>query len=379
MASSNTVTRDSVSSSAFSRTRDAISTQVPTTESPATAVTTDNIKVTRSTVGGDQNNAPERTTNNSDSALSNDWSHLVIIVIILSGTVAIIVVVLILALCFVVNKYNKYKNNINSDEARAGSGVVSEINLADLLKEKDGVKMNANSINEKKIGIKRIKSNSGVSDRVDHVPGILKGLFDDLNIEGQPANPNNVELNLDGDDDNDSDEDEDELLYVNNNNDTDESKCVETLTMEAVEGDGNGTNVTKKLKSINDELLHRDNKLGSVGKNISKAVNVVVKRDPKNTGGPNEKNYLQWNQRDVLIWIKMHLVNNGIDHNIIKSFLTQLSKKCVTGVVIGKMKQEPLLMNELKLQFIDDCYWGVWVIIQSAIASIDDDKKKYTD
>ena len=62
------------------------------------------------------------------------------------------------------------------------------------------------------------------------------------------------------------------------------------------------------------------------------------------------------NGKDVLLWMKMNLIENGIDHNVIKTFLTQFSKQCVTGVIIDKLTNDPELMNELKKKFKDDCY-----------------------
>ena len=86
------------------------------------------------------------------------------------------------------------------------------------------------------------------------------------------------------------------------------------------------------------------------------------------------KETVKWSKRDVLVWMKMHLVENNIDHHIIKSFLTEFSKKHITGVTIEKFKSDKNAMKKLKMEFSkQNQAFGICLsVVETAIGSIDD-------
>ena len=74
--------------------------------------------------------------------------------------------------------------------------------------------------------------------------------------------------------------------------------------------------------------------------------------NPKST--PNEldcANCHMWTQKEMLIWIKTDLVDNGLDAKVIKSFLVEFDGKHITGAMLKQFKNIENWIDALQLQF----------------------------
>ena len=84
-----------------------------------------------------------------------------------------------------------------------------------------------------------------------------------------------------------------------------------------------------------------------------------------------EEKYQDWTQKEVLIWLKMILLNNGMEKNMIKSFLIEFSQKCVSGVVLKHLKSNEKLIDSMMTQFSQkNQAFGIWLVIKSAILAL---------
>ena len=59
----------------------------------------------------------------------------------------------------------------------------------------------------------------------------------------------------------------------------------------------------------------------------------------------DELNYRQWSQKEVMMWTKVNLTNNGIDNKKIQSFLKEWKKLYVTGAILNTLKNDDDALN----------------------------------
>ena len=115
--------------------------------------------------------------------------------------------------------------------------------------------------------------------------------------------------------------------------------------------DNNGANIGKRKSKTRKEILD----------------SIII---------PLEENYDKWEQKDVLIWIKYILLKNGINNKIIKRFLIEFSKKCITGSMLKQFKNNETLIDSLIKQFsIDNQAFGIWLVLRASILGIGDQKE----
>ena len=91
--------------------------------------------------------------------------------------------------------------------------------------------------------------------------------------------------------------------------------------------------------------------------------------------GINNKDISKWNERDVIIWLKKNLLNNGFNKQIILSFLEEFQAKYITGKLLLQLKNQPNLIDELKKEFSQQNQaFGIWMVIRTEIQSLDQNK-----
>ena len=89
--------------------------------------------------------------------------------------------------------------------------------------------------------------------------------------------------------------------------------------------------------------------------------------------GIDRSKYDTWSQKEVLIWLKMSLVENGIDNEIIKSFLKEFSRKYVTGAMLVRFQKDEKLLDSLQEQFsARNQAFGLWMVVKTALKGIDE-------
>ena len=91
--------------------------------------------------------------------------------------------------------------------------------------------------------------------------------------------------------------------------------------------------------------------------------------------GLDESRYQQWSKKDVLIWLKENLMNNGLNEKETKSFLKEFSKHRITGGTLFAIKNRDKngqMINQIKREFShENQALGIWIVIQTCIDNID--------
>ena len=86
----------------------------------------------------------------------------------------------------------------------------------------------------------------------------------------------------------------------------------------------------------------------------------------------NTSNYQDWNQKQVVNWLRNILTSNNFDKKTIDKFLNEFSTKQVTGKTLMKFKQDEKLMDKFESTFSNENRaFGIWLEIKSAISYID--------
>ena len=87
--------------------------------------------------------------------------------------------------------------------------------------------------------------------------------------------------------------------------------------------------------------------------------------------GIDESNYKEWSQKEVMIWIKVNLSNNGIDDKQIKSFLKEWKKRYITGAMLDTLKNEPEMLNLLITKCDEkEAPFGIWLVMKIIIQNL---------
>ena len=107
----------------------------------------------------------------------------------------------------------------------------------------------------------------------------------------------------------------------------------------------------------------------------SHSVNVAhaiggTKDDPLKIGW-GDSNYQKWTQKQVILWIKDILLQNGLSNQMIVTFLKELSKKRVNGEVLDTFVQDQMLVGHFVGQFsLENQTDSIWNPIKSAMGQI---------
>ena len=149
-----------------------------------------------------------------------------------------------------------------------------------------------------------------------------------------------------------------------------------------------GDVVEKKVEgAVADRLVSVD------GVNVNSDINdddllnekPITKGQVKITGGGgpgseimniDESNYEKWTKKEVIMWVKENLINNGMTSDETKSFLKEFSKKGISGPVLKQLKfnldnGDSKLMNQLKSEFSHkNQTFGIWVVLQTCIKNV---------
>ena len=144
----------------------------------------------------------------------------------------------------------------------------------------------------------------------------------------------------------------------------------------------------KRAATMDNVGMGKENELGLVGLedgdgNSNKAHNDNEDGNghgvtPGNTleTGLDENKYQQWTKKEVLIWLKANLLNNGLTVKEAKSFLKEFSSKRITGgtLYIFKNNDEKRFnesINQLKSEFsYENQAFGIWIVIKASIENL---------
>ena len=104
-------------------------------------------------------------------------------------------------------------------------------------------------------------------------------------------------------------------------------------------------------------------------------------------------NYQYWEEKQVLLWIKINLLKNGYKSSVIDPFLNKLKGNNINGVSLTQFKNNQMLFdNFVQLKFVNDNgnennennennndeMQGIWTVVRTAILSLpsqSDDKQ----
>ena len=87
--------------------------------------------------------------------------------------------------------------------------------------------------------------------------------------------------------------------------------------------------------------------------NIDNGNNSNIHNNNKEYGNKilmDESNFQLWSQKDVLMWLKMQLLENGFCKSVVLQFLREFATKQVTGA-LKMFKTNPKFLNGFQAQF----------------------------
>ena len=91
-------------------------------------------------------------------------------------------------------------------------------------------------------------------------------------------------------------------------------------------------------------------------------------------GSLDESKYQQWRKKDVLLWLKENLMNNGFEEDNVKSFLKEFSKMNIVGGTLHVLKHGNNIdkkFNGLRSEFSHkNQALGIWMVVQSCIENV---------
>ena len=226
------------------------------------------------------------------------------------------------------------KIHVNTNANDGNDGNV----LSDLFADLDDVKSDR---------INKVGSLDSTANNYTHADG------DNLYIGGEENNDNNKHnYNNNSDDDH-------SVMYEGNETSPNGDGENRHSDMDSDHDDGaiGGGDGDSNYNAVGGIATTKGGKL--MGKGIGGDVNV------------NQANYQEWTQKEVLVWIKINLVNNGIENEMTKSFLTEFATKYITGPMLKQLKENKKYIDALKAQFSDkNQAFGIWMVVESAIDSI---------
>ena len=93
-------------------------------------------------------------------------------------------------------------------------------------------------------------------------------------------------------------------------------------------------------------------------------------------GTLDESKYQQWNDKEVLLWLKENLLNNGFRKEKAKEFLKEFKKMGITGGTLyslknSNMETKKMYFDELRHEFSNkNREFGIWLVIRTCIENI---------
>ena len=95
-------------------------------------------------------------------------------------------------------------------------------------------------------------------------------------------------------------------------------------------------------------------------------------------GSLDENKYQQWTEKQVLIWLKENLLNNGLNEDKAKRFLKEFAKMSISGGTLYALKSNnnnefERLKNEFSYQ---NQAIGIWMVVQCCIQNIGDNSQE---
>ena len=99
----------------------------------------------------------------------------------------------------------------------------------------------------------------------------------------------------------------------------------------------------------------------------------------------DEHKYREWSKKDVLLWLKENLINNGFKQDQVKTFLKEFSKMGITGGTLYVLKTANNIdekFKTLRSEFSEkNQVLGIWMVVQSCIENVgqNENNKNNTD
>ena len=299
--------------------------------------------ITTSTISTTTSESTKNESNSTNSNINKEILNLMLIII------SLCVGCLILICCIYCLHVYKHKKT---------TGQTSEKEMEQVSRfENKNVHKDTHMDVSSKVNLNRVTSNTGTPRHKSN--DILDGLFDDLDInDDNNPDPNIKDIQIEGD------------IFDDHHD--------EMYKPAPAAGESFATNKGSDMDVGSGETDHdSDGYEDELKLAVPEGDNhtTVTSTPDGDKLGLNENNYQEWSQKQVLVWIKLLLVKNGIVHEMIKSFLTEFSTKCITGSVLKTFKQQPKLIDALKSQFTQNNQaFGIWIIIQSSITSLGDEQ-----
>lgn len=310
--------------------------------------------------------APSRSPTLSDSDdSSNELSESIIIVLIIS--VGIIIIVFLILVFIRQTNLDKMKMQMETQVRIRRNN--SQLNNEMVNSQNKEPIMLPNSQEIAMTNRKKNENNSNNSN--DHLPKVqsiedsdsydasVEGLFKDMHIN---INDNETTRAVD-ENNNDDNYNNDQLLSTEGNDD--DGNTFNDGANGKVTGSSNYKGVmmtpvsrkTATSKGNNNSSVH------------SRGADIIV----------DETNYKNWSQKEVLIWLKQHLINNNFDKKVTIGFLKEFSRQYVTGKTLLQFKTNDELLNQFKTQFsAKNQAFTIWLIVRTAIQNIGQESQNQT-
>ena len=94
----------------------------------------------------------------------------------------------------------------------------------------------------------------------------------------------------------------------------------------------------------------------------------------------DETKYVDWTQKQVILWMKTNLDYNGIDPRVTRTFLGEFYQKQINGAMLKQLQQNPESIEQLKREFLPkNQVLDLWLVAQFSILSLGDQDEDFND
>ena len=88
-------------------------------------------------------------------------------------------------------------------------------------------------------------------------------------------------------------------------------------------------------------------------------------------GSLDESKYQQWSEKEVLVWLKENLLNNGLAEDDAKYFLKEFAKMKFIGGTLHALKNDIGSIDGFRNEFSKkNQVYGIWMVVRSCIQNI---------
>ena len=88
-------------------------------------------------------------------------------------------------------------------------------------------------------------------------------------------------------------------------------------------------------------------------------------------GSLDENRYQQWTEKQVLLWLKENLLNNGVSQDDAKNFLKEFAKMKIVGGTLHGLKTDNNSINQFKKEFSPkNQAFGIWIVVRNCIQNV---------